>query len=519
MMSSEVVYRVGVTRTRRAFMFRLSKVGLTILSAAMLIALVVMVLSQSAILLAVFALTLTVLYLALRIPKDPLTEPLLERRMEKRRAKRAIKKGWDSFARSEDMPLPRAVGDLIVLGVAKGSDDPEQAIVRQSPLGHREGTFFTSTLEVAGRGDGVRTPLEDAVDAAGVEGLLTRLAEPGSRIDEISFMTRAMPGLQRGFREKMSAAIPERLRASLLAENKFELLDILSATADEYRSFVTISMSTESLIKALGRREIATRDRIAEEAHSQVGLVSRFLEDAGFTVVGGLGPRRLGALIRHLYMPSYAIDDLTGIDTTLDGFPDYPAPLDDVAFTVLDPTHDVAWQHSTGHIDETSWPMEIHESRWLQPLVTGLVTDDQPSVIRTVTTTYRLIPTAEAKLLTMDELLNDAIEVAGEAGKISDGSSSQQADGGRDRLVDFLTGSAGCRVSTRITISAPSIDGIDDAREQVSGVASKMGIEKGITWADHRQGEAFLLSLPLGRGIPRNPPSWLERTLGRFTHV
>lgn len=509
-MEDQGTYRIGATKAQRSFMFGLSTFGTAVFGSAFAASLILMIFVRSYVLLAALAVALGMLYVLLRIPKNPRHQQLGLRVLHARRARRARRKGWSAFTPSESTPYPRPVGEMVMLGVAKIEGDPEQGILRQSPI-HHEGSVFTTTLEIQGRGDGQQPAFELLADAGRLEALLTRLAQRNVPIDEISFMTRARPGLPKGYRAASLASIAENLRGTRMASNHELLLDILTATSDQYRTFVTVAMPTTELAKKIGRHEAATPERLAQEAHSQVGRLSNFLDTAGFKTVSGLGPRRLGALVRHLYAPSWDLDDLGGVDSFRDGFLPYPASSEPEMLVVPDELHDVTWYHSTARIDATDWPPEIHTTRWMQPLVMDLVPDDEPSVIRTVTTSYRLMSRAETLEETQSQIVTDAASTP-DAGKVTDGSTSRQVSTGFDRINDLQNGAAGVKISTRVTCSSPSIDAAFEARTQVNERLSEMGIDD-VNWLDGRQADAFVLSLPLCRGIARIRPKGPAKVL------
>src|SRR5699024_10201794 len=217
---------------------------------------------------------------------------------------------------------------------------------------------------------------------------------------------RAMPGLPRGYRDQLLGSIAPGLAGTMLAENTENLVDTAGAVSDQYRTFITLAMPRADVRRAMGPTASPTRESLALEAHTHAGRAAQLLTAAGFDVVGGLRPRRLGALIRHLYAPSWSAGDLRGIGSAVDGFQPYQTVDDAVA--VLDETHDVTWYHASAKVPATMWPASITGSQWMQRLVTGLAPDDKPSVVRAVTTSYRLTTPAQARRQTQQEILADA---------------------------------------------------------------------------------------------------------------
>ncbi|OYN89545.1 hypothetical protein CGZ91_11740 [Parenemella sanctibonifatiensis] len=503
-------FAIDRARIRPAFLFRLSKLGLAVMVVVLVAAFVVVALVQGRGTLVQFFVVLGLfvlaagLYFVLRIPKDPEVRSVAESIAAGRYRAIARHRGWGSWSPSTDLPVPRAVGEIHVMGVSKVVGDPEHAVVRHTPVEDPARTVWTTTLEIGGRGDGRRHTRELVNDAVQLEGLLSRMAQNHLAVDELQVTVRAMPGLPPRYREQLAQARGGRPE-SVISANTDDLVNVASAVTDSYRTYVTLGMPETRVRAMIGRSEKITRERIADEVHTQAGRVAQFLTSAGYTVQGGLGPRRWGALVRHLQAPSWSLDDLSGIGAAIDGFQPYTQVEDAVA--VFDQTHDVTWCHATASVSASMWPATIKGSRWMEGLVTNMVPDEEPSVIRAITTTMRLLTPAQARRDAQADILFAATQSLAERHKITDGSAERQTGAGVARLVDLLEGAAGVKVTTRIMISAPSEDGLWHARNQADEAASAAGIDR-LDWADERPGDAMVWTLPLCRGIARRASSY-----------
>ncbi|MGJ3510164.1 SCO6880 family protein [Enemella sp. A6] len=503
---------IGTVQARRAVLFRLSKAGLAIMTVLTGASVVVLTIMQSTGLLAFLAVLCTVAYVLLRVSPDTRSKGALWHVMNRLRVRRARTQGWLGFTRSEVLPVPRPVGHVRIVGVSQQAGDPEQAVVVHRPLG-RIGAYFSSTLEIDGRGDGQFTTAQRLAEVAAVEGLLTTLAQNLSPIDDLQITTRALPGLARGYRESLAANTNPRLVGTPLGENLADLADVSASVSDEYRTYLTVSMPYEQVAQAAARQGRVSRDSMLATVYREIGRLVPLLESAGFRVRAGLGPRRLAALIRHLYAPSWGIDDLTGLEDGTDGFVEYPTSPHGDCFVVPDPASDVSWYHASMMLPAYGWPPVITAPRWMKPLVCDVVSSDEPSVIRTITTQYRLIDRRDARHRTITGIAGDEAEAQSSAGRVTGGEWHRQATVGQMHLADFLDGAAGVRVSARATVSAPSHVGLMVGRELVESSASGMGID-GIDWADGRHADAHLWGLPLGRGIRRDTLTGLSGQLG-----
>lgn len=214
-------------------------------------------------------------------------------------------------------------------------------------------------------------------------------------------------------------------------------------------------------------------------------------------------PRRYAALIRHLYIPSRDLDDLSGIEVATDGFPAYPKPVFE-ALQVPDWDRDVVWHHATGTIAPNGWPATRVASRWMLPAV-GQMFDvgGGPSTIRTVTSTWRVMNRTQSQREVANQILNTQTRMVQDRGRVSTGEDQEQLELGAQILTDLRHQSSGVLPSVRVTCSAPSALGLAEARGQVESSMAHMNVDA-FTWHDGRQADAMILSLPLGRGFARS---------------
>ncbi|MFP5282430.1 MAG: hypothetical protein ACLGIF_03160 [Actinomycetes bacterium] len=315
-------------------------------------------------------------------------------------------------------------------------------------------------------------------------------------------MTRATPGLPGAYKDQVQAMRSTDLDDTMLGDNIEQRMANLDRVSDSYRMFATIRIPEAAIYRWSDERLGATdRETVCQAIHHQVGEVAELLNGAGLQVVQGLGPRRLGALIRHLYLPSRPIDDLRGIRSARDGFPAYPQPLYE-ALQVPDWGRDVLWYHATGLIAPYGWPSDRVSSRWLLPAVAQVFDAGAPSVTRTITASWRLLNRRQSQRQMADQLLNTLTRVARDQGKVTTGEDQEQADAGQQVLYDLRHQSSGVVPSVRVTCSAPSHVGLLQARGLVDSAMSDLNAD-GFVWCDGRQADAMILSLPLGRGMTR----------------
>lgn len=502
------MFMLGGRTRRRAFLMGLSGRGAIMLAVYIAVALVFVMITQSVWGLAALALGAVALYALLRVPSSVRSQPAVARAAGWLRHRQMPRRGWDAFTPSEDLPVPRPVGEILVLGVSPTPDAAEQVVVRHAPSAGTDAPgYFTTTVEIEGLGDGLWPDSRHLADTYAFGRMLRDLA--GTPIHEVSISVHAVPGLPSDYRGQVQQMTRPDLAGTLMADNRDRLLDTLDLVSDQYRIFATFSIGESDLARTVARYGPADVDALCEGVLTVLGQAVERLDAAGLRVVGGMGPRRWAALVRHLYTPGWAIDDLSGIEDALDAFPGYPSALPE-ALRVPDPAHDVVWHHATAHVPADGWPAGRIGPRWVTPMVAEMFEDRSPSVIRTITATWRLSGREQSRDDVMDLLLGDATEVAAKAGRVTSGESEQQAGYNQQILADLRgEGSrlraAGVRPSLRVTCSTPNMRQLYAARDLVDRSAAEMQIDN-LEWMDQRQADAMVWSLPLGRGLAR---SWM----------
>jgi hypothetical protein len=257
-------------------------------------------------------------------------------------------------------------------------------------------------------------------------------------------------------------------------------------------------MPLAELSRRAALRGPVTPDTLAQAAYEATGQVAREVTRQGLHVRQGLTPRRLAGLIRHLYAPSYGIDEAGDLDSARSAWPSYRAHRDGLEVLAVDGS---TWWHATATVPRDGWPLRPVSVRWLE----SLVTDVTPTVVRTITAQHRL--QAKAKTRQSAALANtlDQAEVLAQEkrGKTSTGEREAQAAGSALVLHDLLYESAaGDRPQLRVTVSARSHAELVSARQQIEAAMQDCDITR-VHWYDHRHHHAHLLTLPLGRGIKR----------------
>lgn len=393
--------------------------------------------------------------------------------------------------------LPPEVGEIRVLAYAPPSTPAApMAIVHHKD--HRRASWttghLTATFEIQGGGDGL-LPVR-AVNTAGLlfERLLGGLASAEIPVDQLDIATRVLPVHPHAYRQHMSglvvADVPARLRRSMA-----ELSAFAAGNTEEYRSFATLRIPLAHLAATISGP--ADLERIAQETFETVGEVVRRVGGAGYRLRAVLGPRRLGALVRHLHDPDMDMDALDGIGTVADGW-GYVRYAEPKFVRVQGAARD--WYHAVAHVPRDSWPAQAVNARFMEHLVTRV----NPATIRTVVSQFRLVPKARAREIARIGLTYDVATQHGQRkkGQVSTGETEASMSASRRVLYDLLRPVvAGVYPSVRVMVSAPDDpELLDAARRRVTSAAEDGGITR-LDWQDYRHHRALVTALPMARGV------------------
>ena len=163
---------------------------------------------------------------------------------------------------------------------------------------------------------------------------------------------------------------------------------------------------------------------------------------------------------------------------------------------------DVLWYHATGYIAAYGWPADRVSSRWMLPAVAQVFDTGSPSVIRTITASWRLLNRRESQRQMADQLLEHLDQGRPRRGEDQH---RRRPGAGRRRPPGALRPAApvgGVIPSVRVTCSAPSHLGSAAGPRPGRLGDGDLNVD-GFVWCDGRQADAMVLSLPMGRGLTR----------------
>ncbi|MFY0408620.1 SCO6880 family protein [Solicola sp. PLA-1-18] len=404
------------------------------------------------------------------------------------------RRGLDVWSPGGD--LPTSVGAFRELTYADDPDAPPVALVHQRDRAQRFGpqSSLVAVLEIVGGGDGLREVSEVNRRGSRFGQLLGTLASPESPVEQIDIETRVVPADPGAYAGEMAAMLtpgcPPALRASME-----QLAAHGAAQTETYRTFATVRMPLAAVQARVVGRVASAEDTVVAAVDALRVVVDR-LERSGHVVRGVLGPRRVAAMVRHLHVPSFGIDDLDGLERIRDGWAFPITPMRD-AVRVDGP--DGPWFHAVASVPRDSWPMDVVGMRWMQ----NLVTDVNPATIRTVKAQHRLVPKRLARGKATIGLTLDTAAIRSREKKqaVSTGEDEASATAAQRIMNDLLgAGTAGDHAAVRIIVSAPDLGALTVARSAVSAAAEDSGITR-LRWYENRHHQALQLGAPLARGI------------------
>lgn len=414
---------------------------------------------------------------------------------ERLRATLAYRLGWDAYD-PEIESSPCVLGRVSVLAPSATENSPELAVID-----HRDERVFTTVLRIEGGGDGLHEIWEGNQRQSRFGQLLRTIANDNNLpVNQLDMLTHAVPATGREYRRHIEAELRSDLPEAV-AESMAALGDLVSERSEGYSSYVVLRLPVDDLADRC-RADLGevSDEGLAETAFLVTGEVGLMLEEAGYPALpGGVPPRSLGALIRHLYLPSRSADDLEGVDRTLDGFPAFAQARDGRSVISFDEQAGITWHHAIGDVPTDGWPLDLVPGR----LLSQLIVEAPPGLYRTVVSQFRLLPQHVAVGRARGALTSARAGVISQnkRGVVSTGVPESREDAASLVLSDVGRGQhAGVLPMVRMLVSAPSAPQLQRARNSVQTLAASTGFAKW-RWRDGRHAQAMMTCLPLGRGI------------------
>jgi hypothetical protein len=401
--------------------------------------------------------------------------------------------GFDPATGLPAVPSEVGVIEQFVVPVPNGNQ-------RIAVIGHGgQVPYWSTVVEVVGGGDGIVEAAVTNARGQDFEGLLFACSRANFPVDQIDVASRVTLGGRAEYLKWLADRSGHAGEA--LAESALEVAEEVTLNAENYRSWMVVSMPDSAITAVLARAGVKpTKEAKAYQVARTTFEVCRLARRRGLRPVRVLSPEQLGGLIRHLYVPSIEADDVDDVAGVREGFQPYESHRG--SYFRTSGSDGSTWYHATASVPRDGWPLQAVDGRVLE----SLVTDVSPATIRTVVAQHRLVPRVAArKDAIKDKTLDEADILANEnRGRISTGEAEAQSASASRLLHDLLYGqAAGDRPALRVTVSAEDPAQLAAARERLDSAAQDAGFNR-LLWHETRHHHGHLLTLPLGRGITRS---------------
>ncbi|HEY2960135.1 MAG TPA: SCO6880 family protein [Actinomycetota bacterium] len=493
----EVRYRFGPLE-RRGLIGSLGPGQLLILAATVLLTIVLVQALKSGAGLSLGLLVLSAGGLASFVPFQgrtlnewvPVLANFFGRRLAGRHRYRSPAPERGTSFRSGDVPvsLPDSIGKVALLAF------PFRG-VELGVIADRAAGTYTATIQARARSFVLLDPADKASRLAGWAGVVAGLAREGSPVSRVQWIERTVPddrnSLTRYVRDAIDPSIG--LDAAPL-QSYLRLTQAASPTTEQHELFVVVQVNASKAsraIKQAGGRDTGACVVLARELES----FARRLEAADVEVMHALGPRRLAAAIRLAFDP-HSRPGLARL-ATLD-----PSREEGVSARNAWPrqtethwsyyrTNDVV--HSTYWIAE--WPRLDVGPDFLAPLLV------QTRSMRTVSVTMEPVPPLKAMRAVGFAKTADVAdeELRQKLGFIGTAKRRNQSEAVGRREQELADGHADVRFSGWVTVTADSVDGLQEASAEIEHAAGQSRLE--LQRCDGEQDVCFSYTLPLGRGL------------------
>src|SRR6266545_3682656 len=453
---SEVRYRFGPLE-RRGLIGSLGPGQLLILAAAVLLTIVLVQALKSGAGLALGMVVLSGGALASFVPYQgrtlnewmPVLASFFGRRLGGRHHYRSPAPEAGTRFKSGDVPvsLPDSIGKVELLAF------PFRG-VELGVIADRAAGTYAATIQARARSFVLLDPADKASRLAGWAGVVAGLAREGSPVSRVQWIERT--------------------------------------EQDELYVVVQVSASKAArAIKQAGGRDTGACVVLARELET----FARRLEGAEIEVLHALGPRRLAATIRLAFDP-------------------HPRP-GRARLATLDPSREegVAARNAWPRETETRWSYYrtndvVHSTYWIAEWPRLEVGPDflapllvQTRSMRTVSVTMEPVPPLKAMRAVGFAKTADVAdeELRQKLGFIGTAKRRNQSEAVARREQELADGHADVRFSGWITVTAESVDGLQEACAEIEHAAGQSRLE--LQRCDGEQDICFSYTLPLGRGL------------------
>lgn len=407
----------------------------------------------------------------------------------KRRQRRALTREWNVYR-----DWPDGVEGLNWLMA-----EPRQpGILWHTPTG--EESYFTVVFPVSGQIQGLEG--DDAVERAASRfgGLLAGWGSARSLASRVQMLTRVLPiDSARHERWVLDNVDTEAPRA--LLESYDEVVRALGRGGLMQRHYAVIRWPMDGQF-------IAHAQRRGEGEEGWLALLTREIDSAWRRLANaGLGPgnpltaAEVAAVLRHLQMPSWPIDQAGDVPI----YWPWLGSEDEWSYTKVEaqgPDGRVEqWFHRTARIAIDGVGTGPRTPLWMMPILAHLPHD----IVRSVSSEIEMIPAREARAQARLDLTSDLADLHAQASKGALTSEDLEVSvrGAKSRRDDLAPGSGvhGAGWAMHVSLSARSLEELAEATAVLEeALGGDMDIEQ-LEWLDSYQAAAAATCWPVARGM------------------
>lgn len=279
-----------------------------------------------------------------------------------------------------------------------------------------------------------------------------------------------------------------------------EVIRLVSSRGLMQRHYVVMRWPlTHQFLRAAERRGPAQTGWLSL-MRAEIDAVRSHLRAAKLGAVHALSAAQLAAVLRHMQMPSWPIDQVADVDVDTP----WMASHDELSATVItgsgpDGQADT-WWHRTAVIPIEAMETGPRTSLWVAPLLSQM----PHPIVRTFSLQIEVVPAVDARREARVDVTTDLADIQGqrEKGHLTDDELQVALAAAKGRLEDLRPGSGhhGVGWCGHLTISAQSRNDLVDAVAKISEAANNAGIAW-LDWLDTQQAAAMACTWPLARGM------------------
>ena len=370
-------------------------------------------------------------------------------------------------------------------------------ILWHTPTG--EQAYISVAYAVEGQVRGIESDAYLTAAATAWGDFLARYGSPAALPGAVQVLTRVVP-VDSAWHE---AWVQEQLDAdapAALVESYDEVVQLTASRGLMQRHLVVVRWPlTPSFIAAAARRGPAQAGWLAL-MRAEVASVRSHLNAAKLGPARALSAAQLAAVLRHMQMPSWPIDQVADVDVDVP----WLASHDELSATVVHgagPSGEPEqWWHRTAVITIEAVETSPRTSLWVAPLLSQMA----HPIVRTVSLQMEVVPAAEARRGARMDITADEADLQSqrEKGVLTDDELAVRREAARSRLEDLRPGSGhhGVAWTGHLTISARTRADLIDATAKITEAANNAGIAW-LEWLDTQQAAASACTWPLARGM------------------